>query len=290
MQALDTKESPAALSDGQRAALISLLADEDSAIYQMVRRKILSFGQAAAGWLRPHTLSGDAVMRRRALEIVRHLARRSSDERFVAFCLNHGEEFDLENAAGLLAQTEYPEANIEAYQALYDDWACKVQQRVDFSSTSEQILSGLNKYLFGELGFAGNEQYGSNAENCYLNRVVDTRTGNPISLCAVYLFIARRLGLPVTGIGLPGHFICRFQSTTREIYIDAFRQGRFWTKADCIKHLVQTNHGLQEGYLAPVTPRRILLRMCANLHQTYAHLELTEEASRVQRYVVALAK
>lgn len=290
MQALDTNESPSALSDRQRAALISLLADEDSAIYQIVRRKILSYGQAASVWLRPHTLSNDPVMRRRAREIVRHLARQASDERFMAFCLNHGEEFDLEYATGLLGQTAYPEVKIEAYQALYDEWACQVRQRVDPGSGSEQSLSSLNKYLFGELGFAGNEQYGSSAENCYLNRVVDARTGNPISLCAIYLFMTRRLGLPVTGIGLPGHFICRFQSTTREIYVDAFRQGRFWTKADCIKHLVQTNHGLQEGYLAPVTPRRILLRMCANLHQTYAHLELAEEATRVQRYVVALAK
>jgi regulator of sirC expression with transglutaminase-like and TPR domain len=119
---------------------------------------------------------------------------------------------------------------------------------------------------------------------------VDRRTGNPISLCAIYLFIVRRLKLPVTGIGMPGHFICRYQSTTKEIYIDAFRRGRFWTKADCIKHLLNNNHGLQEGYLTPVTSRRMLLRMCASLHQTYANLEMTEEANRMQRYLVALAK
>lgn len=270
--------------------MISLLADEDAAIYQVVRRKILSYGQAANAWLRPHTLSNDPVMRRRALEIVHHLARQASDEQFLAFCLNNGEELDLEKATGLLAQTEYPDTNIEAYQALYDDWSGELRQRIDFNSGSEQILGAVNRFLFGELGFVGKEQYGYNAENCYLNRVVDNRTGNPISLCAIYLFIGRRLRLPITGIGLPGHFICRFQSTTKEVYIDAFRQGKFWTKADCIKHLLQSHHGLQEGYLAPVTPRRILLRMCANLHQTYAHLEMAEEAARVQRYVVALAK
>jgi regulator of sirC expression with transglutaminase-like and TPR domain len=119
---------------------------------------------------------------------------------------------------------------------------------------------------------------------------VDRRSGNPLSVCCVYLFLARRMRLPIVGIGLPGHFICRYQSSTREIYIDVFRGGKFCTKADCIKHLLQSHHGLQEGYLSPVSSRRMLLRMCANLHQTYSTLEMAEESSRMQRYLVALAK
>ncbi len=290
MPMLVSQEPPETLSQSQRAALISLLVDEDPAIYQMVRGKILSYGPVVCEWLQPHMLSSDPIMRRRALEIVNHLARKGSDEKFLDFCHHNGEELDLEMAAGLLAQTQYPDTNIEAYQALYDSWASELRTRISSAVEAEKNLSLINQYLFSELRFAGNEQFGDNPENCYLNRVVDRRTGNPISLCAIYLFLARRLRLPITGIGLPGHFICRFQSTTKEIYIDAFRKGRFWTKADCIKHLLNNNHGLQEGYLAPVTPRRMLLRMCANLHQTYANLEMTDEAGRMQRYLVALAK
>src|SRR2546426_10998782 len=103
MQAL--VQSCEALSASQRAALISLLADEDPAIYQIVRQKILSYGQAACEWLQPHMLSNDPVMRRRALEIVNHLARKGSDERFLDFCLHNGEELDLELAVGLLSQS-----------------------------------------------------------------------------------------------------------------------------------------------------------------------------------------
>ena len=57
-----------------------------------------------------------------------------------------------------------------------------------------------------------------------------------------------------------------------------------------MKFLVQTNYGFQEVLLAPATPRRILLRMCSNLHQIYLHLKLAEETARLQRYIVALAK
>src|SRR6267143_3724465 len=130
MPVLISQESPETLSLSQRAALISLLVDEDPAIYQIVRRKLLSYGQVACEWLQPHMLSSDPVMRRRALEIVHHLARKGSDEKFLDFCLHNGEEFDLEMAVGLLAQTQYPDTNIEAYRALYDNWACELRARI----------------------------------------------------------------------------------------------------------------------------------------------------------------
>ena len=290
MQPAPSKVSPATLTDSQRTALISLLADEDPAIYQTIRGKLLSYGKEVSQWLQPHMLSSDPLLRRRALEIVSHLGRNDNDEVFLAFCLNNGEELDLELGTGLLARTQYPTANIAAYQALYDQWAAELRVRIDPSGDAEQTLGAINRYLFEELGFEGNDQYSDDPTSCYLNQVVDQRTGNPISLCSIYLFLAKRLKLPIAGIGLPGHFICRYQSLTEEVYIDCFQKGKFWTKADCVRYLLQTNHTLQEGYLAPVSSRRILLRMCANLHQTYSCLEMREEASRVQRYLVALAK
>src|SRR5882724_9482223 len=73
-------------SDREKAALISLLVDEDAAIYRLVRDKILSCGPGATEWLKPHTLSSDPVLRRRAQEITQHFAREKADDRFLAFC------------------------------------------------------------------------------------------------------------------------------------------------------------------------------------------------------------
>lgn len=290
MQLTDNGPSAGAVSESQRAALMNLLVDDDPKVYQLIRNKILSIGPAACDWLRPHALSSDPVLRRRCQEIINHLARSQVDDRFLDFCLHHGEELDLEEAVFLLAQTQFPEINVDAYRAQLDAWSAELLDRVNLAGGSEILLGQVNAYLFTTLGFAGNPFYGDNPENCYLNRVMDRRTGNPISLCTIYLLVGRRLGLPVSGIGLPGHFLCRYQSTTRETYIDAFRKGRFWTKADCVRYLLQTNHGLHEGYLSPFTPRRMLLRMCSNLHQTYSQLEMTEDVTRLQRYLVALAK
>jgi regulator of sirC expression with transglutaminase-like and TPR domain len=270
--------------------LLKLLTDDDIAVYQTIRGKILSYGQSAVDWLRPHTLSADPVLRRRAAELVQHLARQDADNRFLGFCLSQGEDLDIEEGAWLLARTQYPEINVAAYQALFDSYSGDLRERINLGGPPESILAGVNQYLFSDLGFLGNETNYYDPDNSYLNRVVDRRTGNPISLCLVYLLVARRLRLPIVGIGMPGHFLIRFQSSLGELYIDAFNRGKLLTKADCIKYLLHTSHGFQESYLSPVTHRRVLLRVCSNLHQIYAQLELADETSRVQRYIVALAK
>jgi regulator of sirC expression with transglutaminase-like and TPR domain len=278
------------LSESQRAALVNLLADEDPAVYQTVRQKILSFGPPATKWLRPHTLSSDPALRRRVQQIVLHLERQTADSQFLSFCLKHGEDFDLEQGVWLLARTQYPEINVEAYQALLDSFADSLRERLQPGQSAKLLLATFNQFLFSELGFSGNEENYYDPDNNYLNRVVDRRTGNPINLCLVFLLLARRLRLPVTGIGLPGHFVCRYQSTSDEVYIDVFNRGKFLTKADCIQHLVRGNFGLREEFLTPLTPRKILLRCCSNLHQVFQQLEAVDDTARMQRYLVALAR
>ena len=210
--------------------------------------------------------------------------------RFLAFCLKHGEEFDLEQGAWLFAQTQYPDISIEGYRAVLDSHADQLRERVDFGGEARQILDRINDYLFRELGFSGNDANYYDPENSYLNRVLDRRTGNPINLSLVYLLLARRLQLPVAGIGLPGHFICRYQNTATEVYIDVFNRGKLLTKADCVQYLLQGNYSVRDDYLGPVTPRRMLLRICGNLHQIYLHHGLEDQVTRLQRYLVALAK
>jgi regulator of sirC expression with transglutaminase-like and TPR domain len=278
------------LDEKQRKALVSLLADDDAAVYRTVRQKILSYGKVASQWVLPHCLSNDPVLRRHAREIILYFSRQDADTQLLAFCLNQGEDFDLEQGILLLARTQYPDINIEAYSALLDNMAGELRDRLDLSAEPVQILAVMADYLFVEKKFTGDETNFNDPENSYLNRVLDRRKGNHFSLSVLYILLARRLKLPVVGIGLPGHFICRYQSSRHEIYVDPFRKGRLLAKADCVKHVVQLRHRFDESCLVPVSARRILLRICANLHQIYTHLKSPAQSERLQRYLVALAK
>lgn len=290
MKAATTKAIVSELPDSQKTALISLLGDEDPVVYEAVREKIVSCGEDSRIWLRPFALDGNPLRRRRAQEIIRHFDRQSADNHFLGFCLKQGEDLDLEQGAWLLAQTQYPEINVEAYAALLDSYAGELRQRIAPYTRANPLLTHINQYVFGQLGFSGNEANYYDPDSSYLNRVLDRRTGNPINLCLVYLLLARRLRLPVSGIGLPGHFLCRYQSTSDELFIDPFNRGKLLTKGDCIHYLVRGNYDLKDEYLSPVSPRRMLARICGNLRQTYHRLGHNEAATRFQHYLVALAR
>lgn len=277
-------------TEGERAALLNLLSDEDPDVYQTVRSRIIACGPEVREWMRPLFLSGDPLLRRRSREIALHFTRQDADTNFLSFCLKHGEDFDLEESVWLLAQTAYPEINVEAYKAVLDGYAAELADRLDGETEGEEILGTINDYLFNRLKFVGNEIAYYDPQNSYLNRVVDRRTGNPISLSVFFLLIARRLQLPVAGVGLPGHFICRYQSASEEIFLDVFNRGKMMDKADCVQFLSHLHPEAREEFLLPTTPRRILTRICNNLHQIYRRQGLQDQATRIQRYLVALSR
>lgn len=278
------------LSDEKRKALLCLLADEDPGIYLPVREKIISQGPHVCDWLKYFVLDENPIVRRRVRDVISHFKRLKADTEFSAFCLNHGEDFELEEACWLLARTVDPEINTEAYRAVLDDYAHDLMHKIDFGSEPESIMAAINRYLFQTQRYQGNEDNYYSADNSYLNRVIDQRLGNPISLCMIYQLVGRRLGLPVTGIGLPGHFLCRFQTPRQDYYIDAFNKGRLLTKTDCMKYLKQAGYEFHETFLMPASSRRILLRMCSNLHQIYQRDNQAADAARLHGYIVALSK
>ncbi|MFO1488264.1 MAG: transglutaminase-like domain-containing protein [Verrucomicrobiota bacterium] len=275
-------------TESERAALVNLLTDEDPVIYLTVQKKILSCGPEAKEWLQPHILSEDPVLRRRSREIVRRFAQSDADAKFIEFCQVAGDNLDLEEGAWMLARTTYPDINVEAYQAMLDSHAAVLRERIDPSATGAETVAVINKYLFEELGFAGNEVAYYDPQNSYVNRVMDRRMGNPIAMCMLYIFLARRLWLPVSGIGLPGHFVCCYKSVAEEIYLDPFHRGRTMTRPDCVQYLAHLSETLRAEAMTPVSPRRMLSRVSNNLHQIYRQLGLRDEMQRLQRYVAAL--
>jgi regulator of sirC expression with transglutaminase-like and TPR domain len=279
----------APLPPSRQQALLSLLSDDDASVRETVRAQIIAQGPACLGWIKRHALTNDPVLRRQIAGILDHFERVSADEDFRSFCAASGDEFDIEHAALLLARTEYPLVQIDGYRAWLDDLAGQLFERIDYSAQPDEIIGVINQYLFKELGFVGNEKDYYDPENSYLNRVLDRRTGNPINLSLVYLLLGRRLKLPLAGIGMPGHFVCRFQSTTAEFYVDVFNRGRLLTKGDCVKFLLQSNNGYHQSHLAPVTPRRMLIRICMNLHHIYLQRGDEARAERLQRYLLALS-
>ncbi len=175
----------------------------------------------------------------------------------------------LAEAALWIAAEEYPNLDVEGYVDRLDELA-EVTRRAVFPCAAENRAARFNEFFFGELGFAGNTESEDDPRNSFLNDVIDRRRGIPISLSLVYTEIGTRLGLPVVGVGFPGHFLVKWLAPT-ELLVDAFH-GRVISRDECAERL-RTSFGpnatLDERMLAPASPREILTRWLRNLKQNY---------------------
>jgi regulator of sirC expression with transglutaminase-like and TPR domain len=183
------------------------------------------------------------------------------------------EYIDLERAAFYIAQEAYPDLDVEEYVALLDTMADEVRDRLPVEDYPLRTLKVLNDYLYGELGFKGNQTDYYNPQNSFLNDVLDRRTGIPITLALVYLSLAQRIAFPMEGIALPGHFLIRPVQSEMAIFVDAFNQGEILFEQDCetlLHKMFGDRIAMREQFLAPATNRQFLARMLTNLKATYA--------------------
>ncbi len=279
----------ASLSEKDKAALVRLLSDPDPEVFEAIRQTLLNCGTESRPWLESGLGSRDRLVRKHSWEILTALERSEADREFVAFCNRGGEQLNLEKGVWLLVRTAFPRLDQTSYQAQFDEFAESVRKVCEPEQSTPAALMAVNRVLYRKEHFRSDKANYYDPQNCYLNRVIDRRLGNPLSLCLVYLFVARRLGLPVTGVGMPGHFILRLQSPAFTIYIDAFNGGNFLTHSDCAARLKRCGYGVDAGFLSTTTPRRILMRICSNLHQIYQKSRHFGERDRVQKYLIKLA-
>src|SRR5262249_16693036 len=142
----------------------------------------------------------------------------------------------VEVALGIAA-LEYPKLDTQHYLDWFDSNARLIENALPNSASVNDKVSAINNRLFNDLGFAGNVTNYYDPRNSFLNEVIDRRLGIPITLSLVYIELARRIGLSLSGIGLPGHFIVgisgREQADDSGFYVDPFHSGRIMDDSDC---------------------------------------------------------
>ncbi len=277
------------LDDRWKAALLTLLGDEDPTVYEATRDEIVAHGMEARDWLEGSLDDVRGLARRRSREIVRFFYQQNADNDFTSFCLGAGDQLDLEHASWLLASTSFPEINIEAYSAWLDMFAGELLDRIDYGAEPMAIFSVINRYLFDDLKFRSAAAGMRLPEHYFLNRVLEEREGNSAGLSLFYTFLSLRLHLPVSLIYLPGYFLCRFQTSREEFFIDPCQKGRFLSKHACNRYLQHDGYSPYHQHLIPQSPRKAMIQICQELRRVSSENDDTEQSSRMQRYILALS-
>jgi regulator of sirC expression with transglutaminase-like and TPR domain len=194
---------------------------------------------------------------------------------------------DLAAAAFAIARVEYPALDPVPYLDRLEDMASRASARLGPEViTSSESIAAFNEFLYDEEGFSGNRESYEDPRNSYLNEVLDRKTGIPITLAVVYLELARRAGLEISGINFPGHFLLRANAPMAgdEIIIDPFHGGALLSEYDCrqlLRHHIGYEAELDRSLLSPATRHDIVVRMLVNLKRLYVRMRSFPQARLV---------
>jgi regulator of sirC expression with transglutaminase-like and TPR domain len=193
-------------------------------------------------------------------------------DRFAAMVSKPETELDLASAALLIAAEEYPQLSPAPYLRRLDLLAERVRDRLGEETAPLVVLQELNRVLFEEERFRGNAEAYYEPRNSFLNDVLDRRVGIPISLSVVYLEVGWRLGLPLRGVGFPGHFLVRYEGEVIRVLLDPFEGGRLRFE-DQAQELLDRVYGglvrLQPEFLEAAGKKDMLVRLLKNLKAIY---------------------
>ena len=174
----------------------------------------------------------------------------------------------LLKCALLLAKIDNPDVDVQLYLDRVDSMADELKKSLPAEASDAARLARLDQWLFEEMGVRGSRYEYDSPSNSYLNEVIDDREGIPISLSIFYMELAARLQLNVVGVGLPGHFVVRFQPTTpgaQPETIDVFERGKRLSEQDIQRILAEAGFPDESRFREARTPRQILERMLMNL-------------------------
>lgn len=198
-------------------------------------------------------------------------------ERFGRMVAGADEEINLAEAALVIAAEEYRDLDIPAYLAQLDDLAATLKRRLRADISPADKIIALNRYLFEELGFAGDAANYYDARNSFLNEVLDRKRGIPITLALVYIEIGRRIGLPVQGVSFPAHFLVKCPLREGTVVLDPYAKGvslsfdELRQRVKALRNGSEPTRSMVAGMLVAAGNKEILMRVLRNLKGVYSH-------------------
>jgi regulator of sirC expression with transglutaminase-like and TPR domain len=259
------------IKDSELKALVTLLEDEDSEIVEHVEKKLMEMGTSVIPLLeREWEINFNPLIQTRIEDLIHNLQFELFQERLEDWKNNR--EDDLLEGLWVLATYQYPDLDLdflkqEFHQLYIDIWREFRENLLPF----DQVRL-INNILFNQFKFRANTKNFHSPANSMINAVLESKKGNPISLCSVYLLVSRKLDLPIYGVNLPNLFILTYQGNNNHFYINVFNKGLIFSKDDIDNYLEQLDIPRNEEYYQPCSNTQIVVRSIRNLMMSFEKL------------------
>ncbi len=268
------------MKDASRiSALINLLDDPDETIFSQVSQELLSFGDQVVRELEDAwENSFNEILQLRIESIIHQIQFQEVKKRLTDW--KNGESHSLLEAAIILTHYQYSELDEKAIHQTVDNLykQCWLEMNPDY--TALEKVGVLNKVFFDLNGFSGNKEDYNAPRKSYINNVLQSKKGNPISICMLYLELAERLKLPIYGVNLPEHFVVAYLMLPLQyletvddesvlFYIDPFNKGSLFQRSDIEDFLMKLKIEKQNKFFMPCEKMTVVNRMINNLMYGY---------------------
>jgi len=269
-------------------ALISLLDDQDRQVSDHVEEKIRSLGTQAIPFLEKEwesTLNPD--LQSRIENLIHDLQVVLLKERLTGWY--ESPEKDLLTGMWIVATIQYPDLELqklrqELEQIHYDVW-------LTFNEGMSVMdrIKALNSVLFSKLRFSANTRNFHSPANSMINAVLESKKGNPITLCVIYLLVANKLKLPVYGVNLPNMFMLLYRDEGHDFYINAFNRGLIFSRKDLENYIVEIQLTPQPAFFEPCSNEDIVRRSLRNLVMAFDKLGEHARAEEVKTLLLMIS-
>jgi regulator of sirC expression with transglutaminase-like and TPR domain len=269
-------------------ALISLLDDEDEQVLSHVEEKIRSMGTAIIPFLEQEWEgSFSPLAQRRIEELIHHLQYELVKERLKTWY--ESKDHDLLEGMWIIATYQYPDLELgklrqELEQIYQEAW---LEFRPDLYAMDQ--VKVLNSVLFNKLKFGANTKNFHSPGNSMINIVLESRKGNPITLCVIYQLIAQKLKMPVYGVNLPNLFILTYKDEQHQVYINAFNRGLIFTRQDIENYIHELHLVPQNSFFEPCEAVEIVRRALRNLVMSFEKMGEHAKAEEVKLLLIEIS-
>ena len=243
-------------------ALVSLLDDPDQIVQEAIHLRFQELGRRAIPALQEVHKKKHGHERDRIGKLMQELHFNEIEQHWKQ--IMQMPDAELEHGAFLLALHRFPGLNVRSFQDQLDDMAMFIKPRIDAAAGIGKAFV-LSSFLCNELGFRGNNEHFSDPNNSYINCVLESRRGIPVTLCTIFILLGKRLNLPIYGVNMPAHFLAKYKDETHEVFFDIFNGGNPIMKEQCIQFLIKAGIKPQSKYFQAASSQTILLRMICNL-------------------------
>lgn len=281
-------------------ALINLLDDPDEEIYNLVRAQLIDCGAAAVPVLENacFDIPLGELFQDRLTSIIQIIQFDDVHKNLSAWY--RSEDKDLLEGWLILSKYQYPNLDEEKVRKHIKQIQQDIWIELHSQLTALEQVKIMNHIFYDVHGFGPNSNNYYTPQNSFINDVLETKKGNPISLSTIYSIIGQRLGIPVFGVNLPKYFILSYvdrmaiiqgndlQVSDILFYVNPFNRGNVFTKRDIDQFLKQMNIPKENQYYLPCSNVDVIKRMLANLRYSYEQLNETQKVKDIDMLAQAV--